>query len=360
MNIGFDIQSTLGKITGIPRYALNLLNAFSKLKQAPVITSFHSNIHRDLRTYERFWWEAIELPKQYLKSKTELLHVPGFGVRKTKARKVILTAHDIIGYLFPQNVSPTARLYWSKWLPWCFQKADHLIVDAYHTREDLVRHLKIPEKKISVIYLDADPGCQAVPPAEAKQKLARELGVADPYFLFVGTIEPRKNLVRTLKAYARARKQKPDLPKLLVVGAKEWGREPFEQALRELELARYVIATGYVSDEMLWNMYSASYAVIFVSLYEGFGLPLVEALRCGVPVIASNNSSLGEIGKDAAYLVDPYSEEEISQAILEIARSSTLARELVEGGKKKSSMFSWRKTAEETLKAYKAVLSAEC
>ena len=353
MKIGFDIQCTLGKLTGIPRYTLNLLDAFSKLPEPPCLHQFSNGIHRDLKTYERFWWEAVQLPAKLVKSPADLIHVPGFGIRKHGKKKIIITAHDIIGYLFPQNMSKTAQAYWSHWLPWCYKQADHLIVDAFYTRDDLMKHLGIPEKKISVIYIAPDPNCKPVPVESARQEIKESLGIMDPYFLFVGTIEPRKNLIRTLKAYSEALKVKKDLPKLLVVGAKEWGTQKFEEAVKELKLEQQVIATGFVPDHLLWKIYSAAQAVIFVSLYEGFGLPLVEGITCGVPVIASNNSSLGELGKDCSYLVDPYSEEQITKAILDLAKDSSLARELRENGSRKAKEFSWKKAAEETMAVYK-------
>ncbi len=359
MKIGIDVQSTRGKITGIPRYTLNLIEALSKREEPPCLYSFHNGLARDLKTYERFWWEAVQLPAQFEKSPAELIHVPGFGIRNSKHKKVVITAHDIIGYLFPENMSRTARIYWSQWLPWCFTKADHLIVDAHSTKEDLVRHLGIPEEKITVIYIDADPGCTRYPAESARKDLESFLGIKDPYFLFVGTIEPRKNLVRTLKAYSTALKQNKNIPKLLVVGAKEWGTQKFEEAVRELGLKDHVIATGFVPDEYLWKLYSAAQAVIFVSLYEGFGLPLVEAMKCGVPVIASNNSSLNELGKDCSYHVDPYSEEQITAAILDLAQDDSLRKELVRKGDEKSKQFSWAKTADETMNVYRRVMQAE-
>ncbi len=353
MKIGFDIQSTLGKITGIPRYTLNLMDALARLENPPELYQFQNGVRRDLRTYERFWWEAVDLPSQFAKSPVDAIHVPGFGIRKSGKKKVIITAHDIIGYLFPQNLSLTARLYWGNWLARCFRQADHLICNSHHTKGDLIQYLQIPEQKISVIYIDADPNCRAIPVEEAGNKVAQSLGVKEPYFLFVGTIEPRKNLVRTLKAYSEALKRKSDLPKLLVVGAKEWGTEMFEKALIDFKLRNQVITTGYVPDELLWNIYSAAHAVIFVSLYEGFGLPLVEAVKCHVPVLASNNSSLGELGNDCAYLVDPYSEEEIARGIYELGTNPGLIKELKEKGIHKSNTFSWSKTARETAEVYK-------
>jgi glycosyltransferase involved in cell wall biosynthesis len=357
MKLGVDIQCTLGKITGIPRYTLNLLEALSELDDSPEIIPFHSEIQRDLKTYERFWWETVKLPSQISKSGPDLCHVPGFGIRKMKNQKIILTAHDLIGYLFPKNLSKTAQLYWAKWLPWCYKNADHLIVDAENTKNDLLKHLKIPEKKISVVYIAEDPKCRRVPAEEARNYIADSMGVTDPYFLFVGTIEPRKNLVRTLQAYAKALKINKDLPKFLVVGAKEWGTEHFEKTINDLSLESHVIATGFVSDDALWRLYSAAYAVVFVSIYEGFGLPLVEAYRCGAPVIASNNSSLFELAKGSAYIVDPYSVDEISQALLTLAGDSNLCKDLSEKGLKRSEDFSWKKTAQQTLDVYKKVLS---
>jgi len=358
MKITIDTHTLAGTATGIPRYVRNLVQGVEELDVSGLeVHKVDGGITGDLKTYERVWWEMNTLPKLVNEASSDLFHVPGFGVRKVKGKKTIITAHDIIGYLFPENLSFTARAYWGKWLPHTYKQADHLITVSEHSKRDLVEHLGIPEEKVSVTYLGVDPGCEKVAMDVAVDNIVNELNLTDPYFLFIGTIEPRKNLIRTLKAYRAARLQHNDFPKLVVVGARKWGTKEFERAIRELELEQDVITTGFVSDELLVSLYTCARAVVFVSTYEGFGLPLLEAFHFGAPVLASNNSSLGELGKDTAYLVNPYSVEQISTAMINLFRDDKLCEELSSKGLKRAEDFSWKKTAEQTVEVYKKVLS---
>ncbi len=360
MNLTIDTHTLTGTATGIPRYVGNLIKAIEQINDPSLdLRKVGGNITGDLKTPNRLYWEAVTLPRIIKQSNADIFHVPGFGVKKLKHSKVIITAHDIIGYLFPQNLSFSSRYYWSKWLPKCFKKADHLITVSENSRKDLIEHLGIAPEKISVTYIAPDNNIVKKPTDIAKQILEKELGLTDPFVLCVGTIEPRKNLVRLLEAFNLVKKRRKDIPKLLVVGAKQWGSSEFEKAVKQNGLEEDVITTGFVSDEILSCAYSAAEMVAFVSLYEGFGLPLIEAFHCGTPVLCSNNSSLGELGKDSAELVNPYDIEEISIGIENILVDDQLRKELVHKGQMKAAEFSWEKTAKETLEIYKNVLAQE-
>ena len=176
-----------------------------------------------------------------------------------------------------------------------------------------------------------------------------------PYVLNVGTLEPRKNLDGLLRAFAQAKKS--GVPHTLVIaGARGWGDSRLAPLLRELGIAGSVIFTGFVEDEDLPYLYAGADFFVYPSFYEGFGIPVLEAMACGTPVIASNTSSIPEVAGDAALLVDPHSDAELSASILRLAGDERLRQELRERGLSRAALFSWEKTVNETLKVYENVL----
>jgi glycosyltransferase involved in cell wall biosynthesis len=192
-------------------------------------------------------------------------------------------------------------------------------------------------------------------PVEVQPVLER-YQLSQPYILYVGSIEPRKNLLRLLQAYARLRK---DLPgwKLVLVGARNaWKSTPISEEMRKLNLAPWVQLTGYIPEEDLPALYNGAGLFAFPSLYEGFGLPVLEAMACGTPVITSNVSSLPEVAGDAALLVDPYNVEEIAAAMVNVLSDQELSEDLHRRGLERSKEFSWERTAQQTLEVYKKVL----
>jgi len=212
--------------------------------------------------------------------------------------------------------------------------------------------------------LGADPGRVRVipyapseafrPASEGPERLATAYGVRAPYFLYVGTIEPRKNLARTLRAFARVA---PSLPQhqLVLVGDLGWKYEEVLAEARRPDLAHRVLLPGYVPEEDLPLLYSHALAFVYPSLYEGFGFPVVEAMACGAPVLTSRSSSLTEIAEGAAVLVDPLDEKALAEAFAALAADAGLRRELRAKGLARAATFTWDRTGRETVEAYREV-----
>lgn len=268
----------------------------------------------------------------------------------------IITVHDLIRQLdrlgYPTLIhKPNLRDRAYLWLDWKgIEKARHIIAISGKTKRDLINYMNIPEERISVIYNGIDH--KVFKPCSSPKPLD------DPYVLCVGSEQPRKNLPLLLQAFRRFKADKgiEDL-KLVKVG-NPGGKGFRQQTLKLIErfnLGRDVRFTGFISEKELSGYYSNAQCLVFPSLYEGFGLPVVEAMACGCPVITSNTSSLPEIIGDAGIIVDPQDIDGLEEAMREVLTNQDLQEELRRRGIKQASRFSWEKTAEETMKVYKEV-----
>ena len=263
----------------------------------------------------------------------------------------IVTVHDLVRICFPFAREAVREKVGLKLDALGLKKAQHIIAVSAHTKADLVRYLKIPEDKITVVHNGVDHS--TFKPAPGKR-------FDFPYLLYVGTERPRKNLGTLLRAFAILKKDTSAFIhfKLLKVGSAgrtdEFRRRTISE-VRHLGLEGEVIFVDWVSDEDLAGYYSSATALVMPSLYEGFGLPLIEAMACGCPVIASNSSSLPEVAGDAGLLIDPHDPHGLAEAMRQVITEPALRAELIEKGFKRTQRFSWERAAQETLQVYSKV-----
>ncbi|MBC7225556.1 MAG: glycosyltransferase family 4 protein, partial [Anaerolineae bacterium] len=220
------------------------------------------------------------------------------------------------------------------------------------TREDLARHYGVPRQKVEVVYPGLRAGMAPVEDGARLREVWARYRVQPPYFLYVGTLKPRKNLLRLVRAYARflAGSGADDAPQLVLAGKRGWQYEALAREATRLGLeSGQIVFPGYVADEDLPALYTGALAFVFPSLYEGFGLPLVEAMACRTPVVTSRTSACGEVAGDAALLVDPLSEEEIAAALAQVAEDGDLRAALAARGRARARDFSWERTARQVL-----------
>jgi glycosyltransferase involved in cell wall biosynthesis len=239
-------------------------------------------------------------------------------------------------------------------------RADHIIVPSEHTREDLIGQMGVDASKVSVIYEAANPMFAPLPVEPTRRAMAAKYGIPETYFLTVGTIEPRKNVIGLLQGYACLR-EKFGLTEpvgLVIAGGKGWLYEETLEAVRTLKLGDSTYFVGRVSDGDLHKLYVGARAHIHVAYYEGFGLPPLEAMACGTPTIVSNVSSLPEVVGDAALLVNPRDSEEIAVAMHRLLTDDDLYAEMREKGQQRARTFSWEKAAQRTLEVYRQVVAA--
>jgi glycosyltransferase involved in cell wall biosynthesis len=357
MKIGIDIQSTCGKKTGIGYYARNLTDGL-KRNCTHDLSCYCNNRHNDLSTLQRMRWENIALPSMAKKGGVDLLHIPGFaGPRKRHKFKKITTVCDLIGMIYPENMGRVSRFYWQKWLPQCVKSSDLIIAISDHTKRDIIRLLDIPEERIRVTLLAADRRFVPVNDGMKLEELRLKYNLPKRFMLTVSTIEPRKNICGLIKAFDGYIKDSKlsDLC-LVITGNKGWGYAKAYGLVKNLGIEDRVFFTDYIEDNDLPYLYNLAEFFVYPSFYEGFGLPVLEALSCGKAVISSNTSSLPEVTGEAALLISPENTEQLKDAIKVLDTDKGLREELAAGALVQARKFSWEKTVEQTIKVYEEVL----
>ncbi len=259
----------------------------------------------------------------------------------------VVTIHDLGYHLLPRTHTLTQRLYLELSTRWSASAATRLIAVSQATADDLIRSYATPPGKIDVVH-EAAPAVAAAAILDGNEARLR-LGLTRPYVLFVGTIQPRKNVVRMAQAFAALVAKEAIDADLVLAGAPGWKSEPLSRTLTGLGLGDRIRRLGYVADADLPALYAGARLFCFVSLYEGFGLPVLEAQSYGVPVMTANNSSLPEIAGDAAILVDPTDVDAMADAMLRLSQDEALRQRLIAAGYENVKRFSWEKAAAETL-----------
>ena len=323
--------------TGMQRYALEISRRFPD-DLDPVRPA------KALRGIIGHLWEQWYLPSAI---GGRLLWSPNNTGPISVARQVC-TIHDLAALEHPEWFRPQFVRWYSWLLPRLAERVQHIITVSEYTKQRVVQRLNVPAQKITVISNGVDERFRPRSTAETST-MRQVLGIGDvPYILCVGSIEPRKNLARLLEAWRRLQGSLPSEVELVVAGAALHPR--IFAAVSTQSAPVRTRFTGYVPDEYLPALYSGALAFIYPSLYEGFGLPPLEALACGTPVITSNGTSLPEVVADSAVLVNPYDTSSIARAIWEVLTSPSLSRALSEKGQQRSRSFTWGRTATETLR----------
>jgi glycosyltransferase involved in cell wall biosynthesis len=279
---------------------------------------------------------------------TEHLLLPLSGV------PTVLTVHDLIFRRYPAHHKRLNRWYLNATMPLFCRRAGHLIAVSAQSKRDVIEAYGIPPEKITVIYEAADPRfCPQ--PAETVAAVRARYGLPDRYLLFVGTIEPRKNLGRVLAAFERLHAEGLT-DALVIVGKRGWLYNDFFARLEASPTKQAVIFPGFVPDADLPAVYTGAQALAFPSEFEGFGLPVLEAMACGAPVVCSNTSSLPEVTGDAALLIDPLNVDALTEVLRRVLDDPALAADLRARGLAQAARFSWARAAEETLAVYRRVI----
>lgn len=355
MTIGIDgSRAFLKERTGTENYTFQLLKALAKIDRrnnyliylrpgSNIMDRWPNNFHFSILNYQFFWTQA-GLAQQTFKEKLDILFIPAHTlpiIRKPKL-KTIVTVHDLGSEYLPQLHQLKQRLYLSFIQKIQLKGASHLIAVSKATKKDLINRIGINEKKITVIYEGYDREKFKINQTINKYNLRYH-----NYFLFVGTIQPRKNLERLIEAFDLSHLS--HLSQLVIVGKKGWMADDIYNLPEKLGLKNRVKFLDYIPDKNLPALYRGAIALTFPSLFEGFGLPILEAQACGCPVITSSISSMPEVAGNAAILVDPYNKDEIAHAIIRIKDKSEREK-LIKNGLENVKRFSWEKCAKETLK----------
>jgi glycosyltransferase involved in cell wall biosynthesis len=285
----------------------------------------------------------------------ELFHATEHLLLPLRSIPTILTVHDLIYRHLPAHHKRLNRWYLNLTMPLYCRRATHVVAVSECARRDLITAYRLPAEKTTVVYEAADPRFYPQPPERVSAVRSR-YGLPGRYLLFVGTIEPRKNLARLLEAFETIHEEGLS-DGLVIVGRRGWLYGDFFARLEQSPVRDAVIFPGYVPDEDLPAIYSGAQALAFPSLYEGFGLPVLEAMACGIPVVTSNSSSLPEVGGTAALYVDPRDVEALREAVRRVLCDAALREQLQVQGLAQAAQFSWDRAAAQTEAVYEAVLT---
>jgi glycosyltransferase involved in cell wall biosynthesis len=377
MRIVIRANMILGQRVGIGVYTLNLIknlarldsnneylicgNSFAKRIDAGV-TSFFSQHQNFTFRYRRIPGKimktfGVKIPILSLDSlfgSCDIYHETNYIPLRHKG-KIVLTIYDMTYKTCPQTLSKKTLPYLDNNLYRAVSKADKLIAISNSTKEDLIKYFDVPTNKISVVYGGYDKIYHPIYDHNELERIRSHYQLPQKFILSVGTVEPRKNLSLLLKAYSRLPAGFKKEIKLVLVGKKGWINQTFFEEIKELGIAGDITFTGFVPTEELPYIYNLADLFVYPSFYEGFGLPVLEAMACGTPVIVSNRSSLPEVVGDAGRLIDPEDYYELQTAIQQIYRDQSSREQMKNKGIEQAKKFSWEKCARETLLAYQQV-----
>ncbi len=361
MRIGIDAsRAQVERRTGTERYALEITRAlvaaapeeefvlYLRQRPDPGLLPHPPRVRWRVIPTPRLW-TALGLTVEMLRRPPDVLFVPAHSLPLAQPRATVATIHDL-GYLrFPGEHDRAARILRDVANRWSAARARRLIAVSAATRDDLVACYDVDPARITVVYHGRGRSFQPIEPAAARREVAARFGLDGPYFLFVGTLQPRKNVERLLAAFDRFVQRTGRPHALAMAGAPGWQQRRLGRALGAMRARDRVRLLGYVSDGHLPALMSGATALALPSLYEGFGLPALEAMACGTPVVASSTSSLPEVVGDAGLLVDPLDVDAIADALATLAGDDVLGAELGRRGLARAAEFTWERAARATL-----------
>ncbi len=367
MRIGVDARLLYHQPAGISRYTHHLLQAMAALNDSDQFVLFqHRKARQPLVRQSNFRrvslfapvhtrLEQYMLPVELFGYALDLLHSPDFIPPLHSPVRSVITVHDLAFLHWPNFLTKTSAAYYGQ-IDRAVQHARHIIVPSEHTKHDLIGQLGAPDEKVSVIYEAADPAFGPLPMHEAQEHVVAKFKIPRSYILFVGTVEPRKNVNGLLQAYRILRdRYNMTTTGLVIAGSQGWLYEETMELVSRLKLNGSTHFLGRVSDQDLHRLYVGARCHIHPAHYEGFGLPPLEAMACGTPTIVSNVSSLPEVVQDAALLVHPDDWEEIAVAMHRLLTDAELHAELRRKGLARARCFSWELAARKTLEVYEQV-----
>ncbi len=376
IRVAFDLNAALvNRYSGFYAVGTGLLEGFENIEEKPDFLLFHSKRFSSeansvknrlgnwaqlrstsikMRWLEDFWQISKYLKLEFFTGGFDIYHSLQHLMPPNEGKVRILTVHDLRRYVLPELYKKSKLTLFES----AIAKSDHFIAVSESTKKDLCRIFSIPQDKVDVVHLSANKKFRPIDKEKkvaTRRMLSEEFGIElNRYFIVLSSPDRRKNISRIIEAFFLAKKGLPENIKLVVIGNLPKRDRMFESIDFDA-ISESVLVTGPL--DSITDVFSCAEALIFASLYEGFGIPILEAFACGVPVITSNCSSMPEVGSDAALYVDPYSIESIAEATVKIGSDIQLREDLIERGFKRNENFSWERTAEKTFNVYKKLLS---
>lgn len=369
MKIGIDARGiNLYRGTGIGTYTENVIRELLNIDTKNSYTLYwygtgyeifkqnNCKINLISRGHHDFF-ENSYLPYNTVKNNLDIYHIPqnGIGLSEDLSCIKISTIHDLIPYVMPETVGKGYLLKFLKSIPVIVEKSDAIITVSEYSKKDLLKFFPINPDKIYVTPLAANKNYKLMNKEYCSGYLLNNYSIKNEFILYIGGFSPRKNVKALIYAFSKIKNSSPKPISLVIVGSNKDDLNNLKVLCNRLRILKDVIFTGYVKESELPIFYNACKVFAYPSLYEGFGLPPLEAMSCGAPVITSNLSSIPEVVKDNGILINPFKSSEIEDALWKILSDETLRNDLRVKGIKNSAAFSWRKTAKKTLAVYNDV-----
>jgi alpha-1,3-rhamnosyl/mannosyltransferase len=369
--IGIDARKL--KDFGIGSYIRNLLEAISRRPEAeryrfriyarradrdsmPQLAANFEIVDEDSPGYS--FAELTGFAFRLFRDRLDLFHATHYVLPPLRSRAVV-TIHDIIHLLYPQFLPNRAALFYARvMIRRALSRADRIITVSYNSKRDLVDYFGISPSRVEVIYNGVSARFRPDLPEEEHARVASKYGLSRPYLLFLGGERPHKNVQNVVRAFAEARRSRPDLPHVLVLaGPMPKNSARIDALIAALDVGSALVRPGRIAEEDLPGLFAGADALLYPTLYEGFGLPVVESMACGTPVLTSSTSALQEIAGGYAYLVDPLDVDAIARGIIALTTDPKVRADFIELGRKRALDFSWDKAAERTLEVYAEALA---
>jgi glycosyltransferase involved in cell wall biosynthesis len=374
--IAIDVRTVLPNRSGVGNYVLHLIQNLRQVDPGPTYYFLSQkknlpllgHLAREQNPFLTFFshenhplsdfWEHFILPIRLKKMGIHVFHGPASLIPFRRDHcSLVVTIHDLVAFLFPETIPLKYGAYMRYLLRQAVKKADKIIAVSHHTRQDLIKILKVPSEKIVVIHEAPSPIFRSYDKKEVQAQIKEHYGITKKFIYHLGNIEPRKNLIVLLEAFTQVCRELGNDYLLVVSGQKGWLTKALSRYLKNYPVWDQVLFTGYVPMEHIPLFMNGAELFVFPSLYEGFGLPVLEAMSCGTPVISSNRSSIPEIVGSAGVLVDPTRVQDLADRMVALLRNPEERRHLSRLGLEQSTRFSWEEAARKTLGVYRSVRS---
>ncbi|WP_373471353.1 glycosyltransferase family 4 protein [Carnobacterium alterfunditum] len=372
MKIGIDARAAKWyRGTGIGTYSYQLIHSLNKIDNyndyllyvpddCNLAIPFNKNFH--IKTIKQDnqsnFWNEVDTSNLLIDKSIDIYHVPqnGVGLPACKTCPFVITLHDVIPSKMPDTVGDQYLKIFNEKLPNIIPLCDGIITVSEYSKEDIINVFNFPREKIYVTHLASEDIYKPYDKALSKSIIEKNYSIAGDYILYIGGFSPRKNIVGLLNSFSMLLpKLKKDM-KLVIAGSKGKSYDIYKKRAHDLHIDDKVIFPGFISMDHIPFMYNACELFVYPSFYEGFGLPPIEAMACGVPVIASNATSIPEIVGDSTLLVDPFDVDDLSEKMFNVLHDNNLRQSLITKGLKRAAALTWEHTAAGTLTAYQSII----
>jgi glycosyltransferase involved in cell wall biosynthesis len=367
MKIGLDARGAIWyRGTGIGTYTYQLVKALYSIDKRNEYRFFwpgdefqnlnpsKDEVFQSIVLNKDKFWEEVHIPTRVEQEKIDIFHVPqnGIGLPKTKRCRQVATVHDLIPYIYPETSSSEYLIIFQNEMPRIMEQCDQIITVSEFSKREIQRYFNLPDEKIAIIYEAAEDIYQPIEKNKAKNFVKQQYGINSRYILYIGGLSHRKNIIGLILAFWNIRRDIAEDYKLVIVGKRNRSFKNLIKLIETLNIENRVIFTDFVQVAHLPYLYNAADLFVYPSLYEGFGLPPLEAMACGTPVITSNLTSIPEVTGDAAVLINPHDNNSLAESIEKALSKPDQLIQMSKDGLEQAKKFSWEKCAQKTLDVY--------